>query len=457
MTAKAKELFDVSVDQVRRGQVRAALGTLMDTLAEDPLHVGALDAAGRICRILGSSTDAERFEALVEHGTDPQHLFEMGFHLVDQGRPDVGKGFLLQALQAADQSGAEAAGGPPVGWIRELALAQLLTRDFKPCLTTLAPLFERPDLAETERLDAELLAAEAALYAGRASLCRSHLETADTIVADDDQRTRLDALHALLGRAARWESSLTRLGLREWHHVQHASVLLKTAGGWFEDGSLGGRFELLELRADMVAFLLQRLLHLLEDRDLLPSAVVAAGSLSEPLAHALAQVTGARLLASLDERTGGRTLLIASSAGELVPNLQDLVLQLPGLCVASLWLDWSQDAPACPEVVGVLARRAFLPWEPRWSVDAQGGQGAEVFIDDQDPAARGAELARAMAALPDDGGAAREQFLEFYRPLHDELVLANPAVHPVRRQFTRLSPAWIPTGSRPEPSSAEQG
>ena len=440
MTARAKDLFETSIDQVRRGQVRNALTTLLDALAVDPLHQPSLAAAGNICRVLGSLGDAERFEALTGAEVTADHLFEMGWHLVDQGRPDVAEAYLQRAL-AAVHAPAEVAAVR-----RELAFAQLQQRQFATCLTTLAPLFRLDELAEAERLDIDLLAAEAALYAGRVPVCRSFLEAAEQRIPDEVQLERIDALHALLGRAARWEHEIARIGLREWHHIQHAGVLLKTAGGYFEDGSKGGRFELLELRADMVAFLLQRMAHLLERLELRPELVVPASDLSEPLARALARHFVADVETDLAARGDRPTLLIAASASELAPYAGGLANHRPGLAVAVLSTDWDRNAPVCPDIIGVFARRAFLPWEERYQVDPASGESRPVNAAQRPADVLGDELHALMLQLPDDGGESRESFEAFYLPLADELVLGNPDRYPVRRQFTHLSPAWQPTG-----------
>lgn len=443
MTARAKELFETSVDQVRRGQVRAALATLLDALAIEPLASEPLEAAANLCRVLGSAADAERFEALASPEVTPEQIFDMGWHLVEQGRADVAAAYLRAALERTDDPGGAAA------IRRELAYALLQQRDFGGCLTTLSPLLAQTDLAETELLDVDLMAAEAALYAGRADLSRASLESAEQRVPDDIQRERLDALHALLGRASRWERQLKTMGLREWHHVQHAGVLLKTAGGWFEDGSLGGRFELLELRTDMVAFLLQRLAHLLQSLDLVPEFIVPASELAAPLAHALGQTLDVPVGDDLAARGDRRALLIAASAGELAPFAGGLANHRSDLQVASLALDWGLDAPVCPDIAGVLARRAFLPWEARWTADPEGGKGHSDGGDERAADAIGGDLVAAMTALPDDEGKAREEFESFYRPLFDELLLGHPESHPMRRRFTHLSPAWVPTGKGP--------
>ena len=449
MSARAKELFETSVDQVRRGQVRAALATLLDSLALDPLATQSLEAAAKLCRVLGSAADANRFEGMAQGERGPEQLFELGWQLVAHGRPDVGLAYLRAALKGVDEPAAESA------IRRELAYAQLLTRDFGGCLTTLSPLLSSQELADGEQLDIQLLAAEAALYVGKAELCRAQLSRADEHIAEDSQRERIDGVHRLLGRATRWEQGLAKLGLREWHHIQHAGVLLKTAGGWFEDGSLGGRFELLELRTDMVAFLLQRLVHLLEDLQLLPEVVVPASETSAPLAQALALALQVPLEPDLAARRDRRALLVAAAAGELTPFSRGLTTHRADIQVFSLGLDWSLDAQVCPDVTGVLARRVFLPWEARFSADPDGGQGRSDGGDARDPALIGAELVSAMQNLPDDGGAAREEFLSFYRPLAGELVLGHPDVHPQRRQFTHLSPAWTPTGKGPRAANRD--
>ena len=189
MPASAQQLFETSVDQVRRGQVRAALGTLLATLAVDPAHVGALEAAGRICRMLGATDDAQYFEAVAAHPTDSQALYDLAYRLVDQSRPDVAAPLLQRAL----------AGNPAdAGIRRELAFARLQAGNFSGSLAALVPLEDNPDLSETERLDVLLTLAEAALYAGDREAARQRLEHAEELVPEDDQRERLDAL---FGRA----------------------------------------------------------------------------------------------------------------------------------------------------------------------------------------------------------------------------------------------------------------
>src|SRR5262245_4466776 len=186
MTASAQQLFETSVDQVRRGQLRAALGTLLQSLAADPVHAGALEAAGRICRLLGAADDAALFEAVAARPADAQALYGLGYRLVDQGRSDVAAPLLQRALaaQPADAS-----------IRRELAFARLQSGQFAASLAALVPLEDNPDLSETERLDVLLTLAEAAFYAGDREACRERLEQAELLVPEDDQRERLDALH----------------------------------------------------------------------------------------------------------------------------------------------------------------------------------------------------------------------------------------------------------------------
>lgn len=432
MSAPAEKLYDRSVDEVRRGQVRQALGTLLATLAADPGHRPACEAAGRICRILGAPEDARLFEDLAARPEDAEALFRLGYRLADQGRPEVASRLLERSLLGLPAD---------IGVRRELAFARLQSRDFEGCLRALVPLEDSPDLAETERLDVLLTMAEAALLAGRREPSRAFLERAEGCVPDDDQLVRLDALHAQLARSTRWES-LARLGLREWHFIQHAGVLLKTAGGYFEDGSRQGRFDLLQLRPDMVAFLLQRLAQLLERLELVPEAVASASGTSAPLAHALALRFGVPVLEDPAVRDGRGVLLAAVNAAEFAPHLAQVVEHSPELRLVSLNLDWERDAPVCPEVVGVLARRVFVPWEKRYELDADRKALRELPGDEREPEVVGAELHQLIAALPDDGGAARAAFEGFYLPLRSQLVLGNDELHPARRAFTSLSPCW---------------
>jgi tetratricopeptide (TPR) repeat protein len=430
MTASASRLFDASVDQVRRGQIRSALDTLLRTLALDPGHEGALEAATRICRMLGSEQDARLFEALAARPGDAEALFDLAYRLVDQGRPELAVPLLERCLEAQPDE-------PAV--LRELAFARLQSADFKGCLRALAPLEDSPELSETERLEVLLTEAEAAFYAWRRDLCRSILGQAEELVPEDDQRERLDALHAQLGRSSRWDQR-DSLGLREWHFIQHAGVILKTAGGFFEDSSLHGRYDVLDLRADMVAFLLQRLLHLLERLGLRHETIIPVSETAGPLAHALALRAGLPCCDELTERGGRPALLVAANAAEFGPISAAIARHRAELRLFSLNLDWEHDAVVCPEVVGVLARRVLLPWETRYSIDGTSGSMREVPGDPRPAGEVGSELNQLIDALPDDGGQAREEFEAFYSPLADQLVLGNEELYPSRRRFTPLSP-----------------
>ena len=440
---RAKELFDTSVEQVARGDVRGALATLLSAVAEDPGHGPSLEAAGRVCRVLGAPDDASLFETLAEHPDHADALFALAYRLVDQRRPDVAVPLLARALAATPKDHALR---------RELAYAELLDGRFDECLTTLAPLRNEPELAEPEQLDVYLLSAEAALVSGRRELASAALDLADHLVPDDTQRARLDALHAQLGRAAHFEA-LKGAGLRPWHFIQHAGMLLKVAGGWMEDGSRGGRYEHLALRPDMVAFLLQRFCDVAADFELSFDVVLPASQVAAPLAHALAGRLGCDVGDDLADRQGRAALLVASNAAEFTPFLSGLAAHKPDLRLFSLNLDWSRPAPLCPEVVGVLAQRVLLPWEERYALDPNQPQELrQQARDTRGVVELATDLIAAMDALPDDGGKARDEFLEIYRPLAGELILGNDELHPFRRQFTQVSPAWASTSLRPEGS-----
>lgn len=427
----AQELFEKSIDDVRRGQVRPALIKLLDALAVDATHGPSLESAGRICRLLGAEEDARLFEAALDRPDDPEALFALGYRMVDQDRPDVAGSLLERCLGLEDT--------PSVR--RELAFARLLGRDFAGCLTALAPLDDLADeLADPERLEVILLQAEAAFYARKRGLCRTLLERAEELVPNDEQRARLDGLYELVGRSLRFDD-LDDLDLRAWHFVQHAGVILKTAGGHFEDGSRGGRFDMLDLRADMIAFLIQRLLHLFERFDVTVECIVSASETADPIAAAFAHLLGVPMIEELSERQGRETLFVAAGAGEFAPWSAD-VARTDDLHLFALHLDWDRDTVVCPDVVGVLARRVFVPWETRFSVDPVTGESRQSEGDRRPPGEIGAELMALVGALPDDGGVARAEFEDRYAPWREDLLLDNPERHPFRRQFTRLSPFW---------------
>jgi tetratricopeptide (TPR) repeat protein len=439
VTTRAKELFEASVDQVRHGQLRPALGTLLDALAVDPTHSDALEAASKICRMLGATEDALLFEALRDAPGDADALYSLGYRLVDQTRPDVAIALFERGLRSQPSSGTSDS------LRRELAFAQFANRDFEACMSSLGALENQLELAEAERLDLHLLQAEAALYLFRRDVALHFLAQAEEIISDDGQRARMDALHALVGRSNHWPR-LGDAGLRAWHFIQTGGVLLKTAGGYFEDGSRAGRYGSLDLRADMVAFLLQRLVHLFERLGIDVETVIPTSPTAAPLAQALARRMGRTFVESLADRSGRTALVVAAGAGEFEPLSQGFARHRTGLHLFSVNLDWSRDNAVLPEVAGILASRAFLPWETRYALDPDTHEMREVQGDERPSTVIGAELVELMDALPDDGGKARAEFEDFYVPKTDQLVLANEGHHPYRRQFTHISPCWKPVG-----------
>lgn len=440
MSPDPKILFESAVDQVRRGELRPALGTLLAVLGRDPVHAGALESAGRLARMLGSEEDARLFEAVAQAPDDVDGLYALAYRLIDQGRADVAIALLERCRAALPAS-------LPIR--RELAYARLQSQDFVGCLRDLTPLRDDPDLAEPERLDVLLMQAEAALYAGRPAVTEALLDEAEDVVPSDEQRQQLDALHGLLGRS-RLVGELARADLRDWHFVQHAGVILKTAGGYFEDASRQGRFGVLALRPDMVAFLLQRMADLFSTLGLRHETVVPASETAEPMAHALAARLHARVVTELSARGDGGTLLLAANAAELSPFVRGIVRHADQLRVASINLDWQRDAPVCPEVAGVLAQRVLLPWEERYALDPASRQMRVIAADPRDARRIGADLFELMDVIPVEPGA-REAFEARYLPWRAALVLGNEDVHPMRRRFTALSPL----GSGGDPFAAE--
>jgi hypothetical protein len=196
----------------------------------------------------------------------------------------------------------------------------------------------------------------------------------------------------------------------------------------------------LDLRLDMVAFLLQRLVHLLQRLGLEPDLVMGTSPTAAPLAHALALRLGVPCAEDASGRHGRAALLVAANAAEFGPLAAGLARHRPELRLFSLNVDWEHDAPVCPELAGVLARRVLLPWETRYAIRAPTAEMRQVPADARPAQEIGAELLAAMDALPDDGGTAREEFEGLYMPLARDLVLGNDDAHPARRRFTCLSP-----------------
>ncbi len=432
MSNRAQEFFDRSVDHVRRGNVRAALTDLLDSLAQEPTYDVALRSAARICTMLGAPEDGRLFEELADRPEDPTALFSLGYRMVDQRRPDVAAALLDRCLTHAPDH-------PSVR--RELAFARFCNRDFAGCLRALAPLETDPELADAEVLDVLLLKAEAAFYLGKRDLARALLDECELLIPDDTQRARLDGFHHMVGRSLGWES-IKDLDLRAWHFIQHAGVVLKVAGGLIEDGSRAGRFDVVHLTLDMVAFLLQRLAHLLERLEVRIGAVAAVSPASEPAARALAIRLGAAFVTDFADHAGSPLLLMAANAAEFANVAAAVAPHRADLHLFSINLDFDQDEVVCPEVIGILGRRALLPWEGRFALDATTGESREVPGDERPPELLAADLIAAMDNLPDDEGAARAEFEALYAPLAGQLLLGNDGLYPYRRMFTSLSPCW---------------
>ncbi|MBI3271675.1 MAG: tetratricopeptide repeat protein [Planctomycetes bacterium] len=432
--ADVSKLFEAARRLFKDGDASAAFVTLKHAFARDAGFARLYPLAAEVADSLGFSPESRLFRRLAKAPRDPYLFFGLGMHFFRQNDAELALPFFRQALTL----------NPPdedlvFQAIRHLGYANQGAGRFDEAVVHLEKLVaaERDDRGDLLSL-AECLIAER--RAARAEEILARLDGRGP--GDEEEADRSGELGRMLDRLREFPED-GDLGLREWHYVQHRGVLLDL----FQDPRpAGGRFVAVWLTVPMVARVLVAARELLRDRGLAIRRVLRAGERAGPLAGAFAGMLGVSCIrweerASAPPTEGaGADLVVATHSEDLGPMCEQLYPVDGGLVLYAHCLQWTYDQPVLPELCGLMAQMAKMPWEDRLRVAEESDGGRKVVK--LPPDARAAEEI-AAGLLAEIGktevGDATRELVAAYRARKD-LLLGSRRPGDRRRMFFAASP-----------------
>jgi tetratricopeptide (TPR) repeat protein len=425
---RAQELFEDSVELVRKQKPRLALLKLLDLLAIAPQDERAIRAAAKLTGMLGDRETTQVLERVLDSPDDARALYELGYRLVAAGRPDVGAAFLRRCHEAAPEN-------ELVEY--ELGYALFSARSYREACDLLEAAIGKGELSPSEHAEALLLLCEASVYANRLEAAHAALDRTRGVELSDEQSARADALALLLGRASA-SGDLARLDLRGWHFVQHGGILLRLVDESEVEGARGGRLLDASPGYGFTAAMVKLGALLLTRLGLRYEHVFAGSDLSVPLAVAAARLLGAEA-SPFDPESLEPGLIVAKNLDELRQH-QERLGERGEIDLFCLQLDWTRNQSLTPDVVGYLARHSHLPWEARPIVESDASGRARIkepeAPGDLDQATQDLIAVCERLELSDE----LKNLERFYRPRREQLVIGQPDRYPRRRVFTAHSP-----------------
>lgn len=407
------------------GQSRSALSTLLRVFTLDPRHGEALSACAKLMTTFGDPQGAEHLKRLAADPEDPECLYQIGYHFINMGRPDVARSFLEVCLKLSGEH-------PSVMY--ELGYCNYKDRKFGRA----ADLIKKA----TQNLDpefvtaAELLLVECLLYADRVDEGKELLEMARDEFCEAGESNSVEALELMYARHGRidipkpWD-------LRTWHYVQHGGILLAQSNkpnqhGIYEQVAMnelavGGVLRLLASMIDGLKLPLDAVLHF--NRESFILALAIGDLIKKPVRH-------------WDQRANENEMLVvhdlhALAQTGLSPISREECAYL--FCFKAFPL---QEYNILPDLLGLLAVHFRFPWQERIEMveKSQGEiQTRQIPEDTRNPELIAAELAEAARMLPDDSKAPGQ--VAFFKKQRELLVCCNQDLFQERRVFNPMSPA----------------
>ncbi len=408
------------VDAQRRvaaGDLRGGLRALLCYFREEPLHREGLRAAARLSRHLGAPKEGDLFDAVSVRPDDPRSLYELGYFLVESGRPGLGARYLEQCLAIAEH--------PLVRY--ELGYARFLSGDHAGAAPLLTATAEDADLGGPAPSAARALLVETHLGAGDLAEARAAFDRLERTSEELDP-AQLDALAQMLARAATFET-LDGLRVRDRHFIEHGGIVLDDV-----EPSLGaGR------PVDPVAMagLLRTLIAVLDALDFAPVRVQHASGRVEPIARALA----GRLVAVSEAYCAHPlepTLVVVKDPDDAAALVSVLRRHEETVGLLALALNPGRDHAIVPDVVGwISAKPLLLPGEGRLEIageDRTRLRMEQIAANAEEADRFVAGVQRALGEIEDDGAAV--EVASYYAARRELLVLGNDERYPARRVYT---------------------
>lgn len=345
--------------------------------------VDALGVLGRIFAALGRTELAERAAHASVDPLDPDGLYDLGYHLIEEGLPAIAATVLRRCLEVVP-------GSEQV--VTELCAAlerHLAYADARRVLEA------HPTLVETRFLCRYLLAYNAAMSGDLATPRR----LLPTLVPEEPIHEGMAArIAALVARAdaVAGATPLDARDLRGWHYVVTGGLLTHLSPHGRDEG-MHGRYAWLQDSLARVRAGLEHLRAVLEVWGAAPACVYAPpGRDHEAVAGAAAALLGVPLAPWPMVGTPAPGLIVvydlATLSGAEIERLlerkDDQFLYAHAAC-------WTEDFPVAPELVTVLYQSLVAPWASRLTI-APTGEGPRARTTPPDPR-DAAELADAIA------------------------------------------------------------
>jgi len=325
---------------------------------------------GELAGRRGAEFLAELAAAVVVEPDSPDHLYELGYALIDAGAPAIAATILARCLAIV---------GDREEVVTELVSALESALAYPDALAVL----EQHAALRARSFLARYLHAFNAAMSGKLELTRAVLPE---LVPDSPETAALHATIAgIVERADRVAGvcPLDAQDLRGWHYVLTGGLLAHRSPYGFDD-PMHGRYAWLADSLPRVATGIERLVRLVGGMAL-PCVYAPPGLGHEIVAHAVAAKLGIPLAPWPAVGVPAPGLIVLYDLAELAPaHVPQLVQRRPDQILYAHASPWTADHPIAPDVTTLLYQALVAPW---------GDADAEVV---------GAELAASPGLSADD-------------------------------------------------------
>jgi hypothetical protein len=328
---------------------------------EDARWPDALDVLARISDTIAGPQWAEHLRRAAREPRNPQHLYELGFQLIEQSLHAMAATVLARANRLAP-------GQAPI--LAEFVVAlEHLGRNAEACRV----LREQPDLLERDPICRYLLAFNTLMCADIAGARELLLPLRD--VPDPQVAAMVAQVEPMLRRADRLKevSPLDDRDLRGWHAVITGGLLLHLSP-YGLDEPMRGRYAMVQDSESMCLQGLRRLSAALEAWDLRPPRVLLLPEDRDSEALGLAAATLLNLPAERwSDRSDAPGLVVAYDVAALPQEVRAwLRPHRPGQLLFSQASVWTAEPPFVSDATTFLYQLNHSPWQAgRLRVDPQ--------------------------------------------------------------------------------------
>jgi hypothetical protein len=351
--AAVQALIDSGDDRAAFARVRARLAWPRGKELPDP--AGWLDLLSRLAQGRGAGELAEVAAAAVRDPDSPDHLYDLGYALIDAGAPSIAASVLWRCLSLV---------GDSEEVVCELVSAlesALAYGDAFAILEQHAQLRNRSFLCEY-------------LYAFNAAMT-GRLDTTRAVLAkltpdSPETETMKSTITAITERADRIAgvSPLDAVDLRGWQFVLTGTLLAHQSPYGFDE-PMHGRYAWLQDSIARVATGIARLAPLARALHV-PCVYAPPGRDHEILAHAVSRMIDLPLAPWPAVGIPAPGLVVVYDLAEVQPaDVARLQQRKPDQVFYAHASPWTQDFPIAPDVTTLLYQILAAPWDTERAVD----------------------------------------------------------------------------------------